>query len=122
MEIQKTIRPPHGISAYTHQSITVDEKVYSQAVLIGQSLLESEFGGFDITDDAWERLDLATCELVIIGVEGGIAQLPMHWRLFFASKHIGLEVMGIGAACRTFNILLEEKRQVLAWFVFNETA
>ena len=122
MEIQKTIRPLHGISAYTHQSITVDEKVYSQAVLIGQSLLESEFGGFDITDDAWERLDLATCELVIIGVEGGIAQLPMHWRLFFASKHIGLEVMGIGAACRTFNILLEEKRQVLAWFVFNETA
>ena len=121
MEIQKTIRPPHGISAYTHQSITVDDKLYSKSLLVGHSLLESEFGGLDITFDAWEQLDLATCELVIIGIEGGIAQLPMNWRLFFANKRIGLEVMSIGAACRTFNILLEEERQVLAWFIFNET-
>jgi uncharacterized protein len=122
MDIQKSIRPPHGISAYTHCSITVDDKIYAQSLLLGHAILEPQFGGFDISFEAWEKLPLDTCELVIIGVEGGVSQLPMNWRLFFANKHIGLEVMSVGAACRTFNILLEEGRQVFAWFVFDEKA
>lgn len=121
MEIQKTIRPPHGISAYTNHSITVANKVYSRSLLVGQTILDSEFGGLDVAFQAWEKLALEECELVIIGIEGGVSRLPMNWRMFFANKQIGLEVMNIGAASRTFNILLEEDRQVLAWFIFDET-
>ena len=35
-------------------------------------------------------------------------------RAEFATRKIGLEVMEIGAACRTFNVLLSEERRVLA--------
>jgi uncharacterized protein len=35
-------------------------------------------------------------------------------RAEFASRKIGLEVMEIGAACRTYNVLVGEERQVLA--------
>ena len=35
-------------------------------------------------------------------------------RAEFATRKIGLEVMEIGAACRTYNVLVSEDRQVLA--------
>jgi uncharacterized protein len=35
-------------------------------------------------------------------------------RAEFARRRVGLEVMQLGAACRTFNVLLQEERQVVA--------
>ena len=35
-------------------------------------------------------------------------------RAEFATRKIGLEVMEIGAACRTYNVLVGEERNVLA--------
>jgi uncharacterized protein len=35
-------------------------------------------------------------------------------RAEFATRKIGLEVMEIGAACRTYNVLVGEERKVLA--------
>jgi uncharacterized protein len=35
-------------------------------------------------------------------------------RAEFATRKIGLEVMEIGAACRTYNVLVSEERKVLA--------
>jgi uncharacterized protein len=35
-------------------------------------------------------------------------------RAEFATRKIGLEVMEIGAACRTYNVLVGEERRVLA--------
>jgi len=35
-------------------------------------------------------------------------------RQAFAARSVGLEVMDLGAACRTFNILVQEERQVAA--------
>jgi uncharacterized protein len=38
-------------------------------------------------------------------------------RKAFLDRHIGLETMDTGAACRTFNVLLAEQRPVMAAFV-----
>jgi uncharacterized protein len=35
-------------------------------------------------------------------------------RAEFASRKIGLEIMEVGAACRTYNVLVGEERKVLA--------
>ena len=35
-------------------------------------------------------------------------------RAEFATRRIGLEVMEVGAACRTYNVLVSEERKVLA--------
>jgi uncharacterized protein len=35
-------------------------------------------------------------------------------RAEFASRRIGLEVMEVGAACRTYNVLVAEERKVIA--------
>jgi uncharacterized protein len=35
-------------------------------------------------------------------------------RAQFAARRVGLEVMQLGAACRTFNVLVQEERRVAA--------
>jgi len=39
---------------------------------------------------------------------------PAQVRALLAAQAIGLEAMDLGAACRTFNILVQEERRVAA--------
>jgi uncharacterized protein len=53
-------------------------------------------------------------ELVLLGT-GPVqrfASAPIRGE--FARRRVGLEVMQLGAACRTFNVLLQEERRVAA--------
>lgn len=43
---------------------------------------------------------------------------PAALRAEFATRKIGLEIMVIGAACRTYNVLVGEERRVLAALLF----
>ena len=51
-------------------------------------------------------------EIVIIGHQIPGLFPPDSIRLMFSQKRVGLECMDIGAACRTFNVLLSELRDV----------
>jgi uncharacterized protein len=77
--------------------------------------------------DNWNARDVATLstadlqpifelkpELVILGT-GIHQQFPAAAiRAAFLAREIGFEVMDLGAACRTFNVLLSEDRRVVA--------
>jgi uncharacterized protein len=53
-------------------------------------------------------------EVVVLST-GAKQQFPRAaLRAEFASRKVGLEVMEIGAACRTYNVLVGEERRVLA--------
>ena len=53
-------------------------------------------------------------ELVLLGT-GARQRFPSpEVRAAFAAQKIGLESMDLGAACRTFNILVQEDRRVAA--------
>ncbi len=53
-------------------------------------------------------------EVVVLST-GGTQKFPRaSLRAEFATRRIGLEVMEIGAACRTYNVLVGEERRVLA--------
>jgi uncharacterized protein len=53
-------------------------------------------------------------EVVLMGVRGTQRFAPSWMRHAFATKNIGLETMELGAACRTYNVLAQEGRRVLA--------
>src|SRR6516164_8846861 len=53
-------------------------------------------------------------ELVLLGTGPTQRFAPPEVRSEFARRRIGLEVMQLGAACRTFNVLVQEDRRVLA--------
>ncbi len=62
----------------------------------------------------FERMLALRPELVLLGT--GSRQRFAHPRLYacLSNARIGLEMMDTGAACRTYNILMSEGRQVLA--------
>lgn len=53
-------------------------------------------------------------ELVLLGTGATQRFPPAAIRAAFTSGGVGLEVMDLGAACRTFNILVQEERRVAA--------
>jgi uncharacterized protein len=53
-------------------------------------------------------------ELVLLGTGAQQRFAPANIRSIFASRGIGIEAMDLGAACRTFNILVQEERRVVA--------
>jgi uncharacterized protein len=53
-------------------------------------------------------------EVVLIGTGSRQAFLPPELMMFFHDRHIGIEVMSTDAACRTFNVLVSESRNVAA--------
>jgi uncharacterized protein len=61
-------------------------------------------------------------ELVIFG--SGLRQKFIHPSLYqcLIQNHIGLETMNTAAACRTYNILAQEGRHVVAALLIEKTA
>ena len=58
-------------------------------------------------------LDLE-CEIVLLGTGALLRFPPPQMLQVFSRKGIGLEVMDVHAACRTYNILMAEERKVAA--------
>jgi len=53
-------------------------------------------------------------ELVLLGTGSTQRFPPGAIRAALTACGVGLEVMDLGAACRTFNVLVQEERQVAA--------
>jgi uncharacterized protein len=53
-------------------------------------------------------------ELVLLGTGAKQRFAPAQIRSAFATRGVGLESMDLGAACRTFNVLVQEERRVAA--------
>jgi uncharacterized protein len=53
-------------------------------------------------------------EVVLLGTGERQRFPPADIRAAFSARRVGLEVMDLGAACRTYNILVQEERKVIA--------
>ena len=106
--------PAQTITAYGDDYVKVNgERVGASAVVTPEKTLEWE----NRTFDALSRDDfafLATLDLEIVLLGTGPRQRFPHPRLTapLAQAGIGLEVMDLKAACRTYNILVAEERKV----------
>ena len=71
-----------------------------------------------LTEENFEALARLGSEIVLLGT--GARQRFPHPRLTTALRgaRIGLEVMDLQAACRTYNILVAEERKVAAALLF----
>ena len=86
-------------------------------VITPQTLHLEDWGGLvieQLNEDHFARLAQLKPEMVLLGT-GARLRFP-HPRLSRAlvEARIGLDVMDTGAACRTYNILMAEGRNVLA--------
>lgn len=114
---QESLDQGYVITAYEPGSIKVREIDYETALLLMPEKLIGPWSVADIsalTIDKVAELVNYKPEIIIIGT--GEKQIFPDPKLFMPlmKSGIGYEVMNTGAACRTYNILLSEDRQVLA--------
>lgn len=110
------------ITRYDAHHVQVGETRYESPLVVMPERIDADWhtGGFDSLDEAaFARLAGLGCEILILGT--GMRQRFPQPRLMRAlvEAGIGLEVMDLGSACRTYNILVAEHRNVAAALVFD---
>jgi uncharacterized protein len=114
---------PAGLNAFTgygEDYVMVNgERRDSSVVVLRDRVLDWSVAAFDrLTAEDFEFLRTLEVEIVLLGT--GPRQRFPHPRLTAALPRagIGLEVMDLQAACRTYNILVAEERKVAAALLF----
>ena len=105
------------IRGYSAQEIRIGEQRLQASCIVSADSVIAEWAPRSFADLAPEHLEAILAlkpELVLLGT--GLSQRfpPPTTRSAFTARGVGLEVMDLGAACRTFNILVQEERRVVA--------
>jgi uncharacterized protein len=106
----------HSIQSYSDREIQVNSQTYQNSLIISNQAIITDWPVTSIQQLKEENLEpllRSIPKIIIIGHQqaGQFASPSVMAEL--AQRRIGLEVMSIGAACRTFNILLNEHREVV---------
>lgn len=121
MHINLEANEPHAIQAYDHHTVQINSVLYGQSLIVSRQKIINNLSIKNIDcmdDDYFHLLTQLNPEVIIIGhLETGKFP-PIEIITRFAQARIGVECMSLGAACRTYNILLSEQRAVVAGFIF----
>lgn len=117
IELDNTITHPYRINSYEQGSILIGDNRFVSSVIITPSKVITNWQPQSPADIAPHHLDQIlemNPELILLGT--GRRQYFPKSDLFLkmAKLNIGVEIMDTGAACRSYNILLEEGRNVAA--------
>ncbi|MFO1427194.1 MAG: MTH938/NDUFAF3 family protein [Steroidobacteraceae bacterium] len=104
--------------AYAPGEVQVGARVLREPFLLAAQALQSPLGAATPADlttgELLERLRALQAEVVIVGAASGFPQLPPAWRAALLAQGVGVEGMVLGAACRTYNLLVQDGRSVVA--------
>ncbi len=120
MEIQLAAHETHSIHAYSEHSIIVHGQTYSQSLRINRQHIHFPWNVTTLNTLTPADLDVLLSEgpdIILIG-HTTLQHAPVAIINALSQQRIGFECMSIGAACRTFNILLGEKRKVSLGIIF----
>ena len=117
IELDNTITHPYRINSYEPGLIQIGNDCFVSSVIITPSNIIDNWQPQTFVDIASHHLDQILemkPELILLGT-GRHQHFPDN-KLFLkiAQLNIGFEVMDTGAACRSYNILLQEGRNVAA--------
>lgn len=117
MNIQREQLPSHAIESYQQNHIQIAGQKYDENVLVlSDQIIHPWQDGFDW--QKWQQILSAEVEVLIIG-NAAPQDIPMSFREQLMQRRVGMEAMNLGAACRTFNLMLAEGRAVVGYFLFN---
>lgn len=105
------------ITAYSEKCVTINNMPITHSLIVSPAQLIQPWRPSCIEDLQLDDLAIILelkPEVVLLGT-GEILQFPnvAIISLFYAAN-IGIEIMNTGAACRTFDVLVSEGRQVVA--------
>lgn len=116
MQINLETPDKHTIKSYSDSQITVNQTDYCDSLIIARETILSSWPVHsleELTEDTLKPILELQPEVILIGHSQPNVQIPMQMMLYLTSRRIGIECMSIGAASRTFNVLLGEQRDVV---------
>jgi uncharacterized protein len=120
MEIQLAQNETHSIHSYNEHSIIVHGQTYTDSLWISRQHIHVPWNVLTLntlTQADLEGLLFEDPEIILIG-HTTYQHAPIAIISALSQLRIGFECMSIGAACRTFNILLAENRKVALGIIF----
>ena len=105
------------IRGYSPQEVRIGDQRLTGSCIVTADTLITDWAPATFADLESEHLQAILAlkpELVLLGTGSTQRFPPAAIRAAFTSGGVGLEVMDLGAACRTFNILVQEERRVAA--------
>ena len=117
IELDSEFTTSNKIISYSNDSFKLKDTLIETNIVISKDRLIENWSVDSYQNLATQHLDqiiLWQPELIIIG-SGKIPSFPNPELIAYAaSKNTGLEIMDTGAACRSYNLLLDEGRDVVA--------
>lgn len=107
----------HFIRSVDTNGIRVDQDLYTSAFIISVQTIVPEWkvsSVDEINEDSLQAIFDLQPEVVLIGTGKTQVFLAPEVQSHFFRRQVGFEVMKTDAACRTFNVLASEGREVVA--------
>lgn len=108
------------IASVRPESVRIGERVFSSSLMVSATAVLPDWPVRDAAalclDSLVAALQLEP-EILILGTGARIRFPPPALFAALAARGVGLEVMDTAAACRTYNILVNEERPVVAALV-----
>ena len=108
------------ITAYDDNSVSINGKTFSQSLVVASTRLHEHWGIADIELLTSSHIELVLSlqpELIIIGTGNNLVFPAVEIYSGIIEHGIGVDFMDTGAACRTYNILMSEGRDVVAGII-----
>lgn len=105
------------IRAYSATEVRVGEQSLRASCIVTADTVISQWEPASYAELAPAHLEAILAlkpELVLLGTGAAQRFPPSPIRAAFIGRGVALEVMDLGAACRTYNILVQEERRVAA--------
>lgn len=120
MHIQLENRDQNTISSYDEHQLIINGTAYRTSVIISPQTIISPWllhSVSELTVMSMASMVQLNPEVIIIGHSNLGDRLPIETQQWLSQQRIGIECMLIGAAARTFNVLLSEGRAIVAGFI-----
>ena len=108
------------ITAYDDNSVSINGKPFSQSLIVSTTQLNDDWNLTSIESlqtSHIEQILTLKPELIIIGTGDRLIFPAVEAYAAIIQQGIGVDFMDTGAACRTYNILMSEGRDVVAGLV-----
>ena len=105
------------IISYSNDCFQLSGKVVQKNIVISRKRVCEDFLTDDYQDFALQHLDklmLWQPEIIVIGSGKKLNFPNKEWADYVNKKNVGFELMNTGAACRSYNLLIDEGRNVVA--------
>lgn len=101
------------IQSYTTGRFKISGEVFEGGVIIGSDFVE-QWAGYAFDEPSQFSHLKDKCDVLLIGTGKNTKFLTPAQRQIYREAGFHVDVMDTGAACRTFNVLSAEGRQVIA--------